>query len=183
MESNGDDRKTTTYCVTGANGDIGSWLVKFLLERGYIVHATLRDLVIIVKLKAASSDNLNIFKPSGEEMNGLYYSELIFKMMAALTAPLRAVTESSMELDISPNHVNFGMTFSFHSKVVDPAIKAVRNVLGSCLLSKSVKRVVFTSSISSLKAKDENERWRSIVDQICKTPIDHVLNKSKWMGK
>ncbi|KAL0873187.1 hypothetical protein Bca101_022892 [Brassica carinata] len=175
MESNGDDRKTTTYCVTGANGDIGSWLVKFLLERGYIVHATLRDLV---KLKAASSDNLNIFKPSGEEMNGLYYSELIFKMMAALTAPLRAVTESSMELDISPNHVNFEYV---QSKVVDPAIKAVRNVLGSCLLSKSVKRVVFTSSISSLKAKDENERWRSIVDQICKTPIDHVLNKSKWM--
>ncbi|KAH0942035.1 hypothetical protein HID58_001672, partial [Brassica napus] len=48
-------------------------------------------------------------------------------------------------------------------KVIDPAIKGVRNVLGSCLKSKSVKRVVFTSSISTLTSKDENERWRSIL--------------------
>jgi hypothetical protein len=32
-----------TYCVTGATGYIGSWLVKTLLERGYKVHATVRD--------------------------------------------------------------------------------------------------------------------------------------------
>lgn len=67
------------------------------------------------------------------------------------------------------------------SKVIDPAIKGVRNVLGSCLKSKSVKRVVFTSSISTLTAKDENERWRSVVDETCKTPIDHVL-KTKASG-
>ncbi|CAF2150223.1 unnamed protein product [Brassica rapa subsp. narinosa] len=81
---------------------------------------------------------------------------------------------ASMEFDISPNHVNLGTTFLFHKetgfesqsyvqgKVIDPAIKGVRNVLGSCLKSKSVKRVVFTSSISTLTSKDENERWRSI---------------------
>ena len=33
----------TTYCVTGATGYIGSWLVETLLERGYTVHATVRD--------------------------------------------------------------------------------------------------------------------------------------------
>lgn len=31
-------------CVTGAAGFIGSWLVKLLLARGYVVHATVRDL-------------------------------------------------------------------------------------------------------------------------------------------
>ena len=31
------------FCVTGATGYIGSWLVNSLLQRGYIVHATLRD--------------------------------------------------------------------------------------------------------------------------------------------
>ncbi|KOM42512.1 hypothetical protein LR48_Vigan05g011600 [Vigna angularis] len=30
-------------CVTGASGYIASWLVKFLLERGYTVNATVRD--------------------------------------------------------------------------------------------------------------------------------------------
>ena len=32
-----------TYCVTGATGYIGSWLVKLLLDRGYTVHAAVRD--------------------------------------------------------------------------------------------------------------------------------------------
>lgn len=34
---------TPTYCVTGATGYIGSWLVNTLLQRGYMVHATARD--------------------------------------------------------------------------------------------------------------------------------------------
>lgn len=34
---------STTFCVTGATGYIGSWLVAALLQRGYTVHATVRD--------------------------------------------------------------------------------------------------------------------------------------------
>jgi nucleoside-diphosphate-sugar epimerase len=30
-------------CVTGGSGYIASWLVKFLLQRGYTVRATIRD--------------------------------------------------------------------------------------------------------------------------------------------
>lgn len=30
-------------CVTGSGGYIASWLVKFLLSRGYTVHGTVRD--------------------------------------------------------------------------------------------------------------------------------------------
>jgi nucleoside-diphosphate-sugar epimerase len=30
--------------VTGASGYIASWIVKFLLQRGYTVRATIRDL-------------------------------------------------------------------------------------------------------------------------------------------
>ena len=32
-----------TVCVTGASGYIASWLVKFLLHRGYTVKASVRD--------------------------------------------------------------------------------------------------------------------------------------------
>lgn len=31
-------------CVTGGSGYIGSWLLCFLLQRGYTVHATVKDL-------------------------------------------------------------------------------------------------------------------------------------------
>ena len=37
------DATPGTVCVTGAAGFIGSWLVMRLLERGYIVRATVRD--------------------------------------------------------------------------------------------------------------------------------------------
>ncbi|CAI0399793.1 unnamed protein product [Linum tenue] len=33
-----------TVCVTGGSGCIGSWLISLLLDRGYTVHATVKDL-------------------------------------------------------------------------------------------------------------------------------------------
>lgn len=38
------NRAGEVVCVTGGSGYIGSWLVRFLLERGYTVHATIKDL-------------------------------------------------------------------------------------------------------------------------------------------
>ncbi|KAM1018189.1 hypothetical protein FF1_039700 [Malus domestica] len=35
--------ETRTVCVTGASGNIASWLVKLLLQKGYTVKATVRD--------------------------------------------------------------------------------------------------------------------------------------------
>lgn len=37
------ESKFEVVCVTGAAGFIGSWLVMRLLERGYVVRATVRD--------------------------------------------------------------------------------------------------------------------------------------------
>lgn len=39
----GEEDGLITYCVTGATGYIGSWLVKSLLQKGYRVHGTVRD--------------------------------------------------------------------------------------------------------------------------------------------
>lgn len=69
------------------------------------------------------------------------------------------------------------------SNIIDPAIKGTLNLLKACLKSKSVKRVVFTSSISTLTAKDGAGNWRAVVDESCQTPIDHVWNTkaSGWV--
>lgn len=43
MKDNVNGSSGTTVCVTGAAGFIGSWLIMRLLERGYVVRATVRD--------------------------------------------------------------------------------------------------------------------------------------------
>ena len=54
-------------CVTGASGYIASWLVKLLLQRGYTVRATVRDLgpslSLFVILRTASHDFIAIAIP------------------------------------------------------------------------------------------------------------------------
>lgn len=39
-----------TVCVTGASGYVASWLVKFLLHRGYTVKASVRDPGLLLPL-------------------------------------------------------------------------------------------------------------------------------------
>jgi len=66
MELQGEESKTATYCVTGASGYIGSWLVKSLLQRGYTVHATLRDLGIFLFSNFVYIESFRYFTQSFE---------------------------------------------------------------------------------------------------------------------
>ncbi|XP_028126225.1 putative anthocyanidin reductase [Camellia sinensis] len=61
-----------------------------------------------------------------------------------------------------------------HTNVIEPAINGTLNLLKSCLKTPPVKRVVFTSSISTMTAKDSPGKWRSVVDESCQNPIDRV---------
>lgn len=69
------------------------------------------------------------------------------------------------------------------SNVLLPATKGTLNLLNSCLKSKSVRRVVFTSSVSTITAKDSMGNWRPVVDESCQAPIDHVRSTkaSGWV--
>ncbi|KAG4978285.1 hypothetical protein AAZX31_13G268500 [Glycine max] len=62
---------SATYCVTGATGYLGSWLVEALLERGYTVHATVRD-----------HDSNGKWKPLVDESCQIQ-SELVLKTQAS----------------------------------------------------------------------------------------------------
>ncbi|XP_057444682.1 putative anthocyanidin reductase [Lotus japonicus] len=67
--------------------------------------------------------------------------------------------------------------------IIDPAIKGTINLLRSCLNSNSVKRVVFTSSISTITAKDSNGKWKPFVDECCQIQTNNVCNTkaSGWV--
>ncbi|KAJ8436203.1 hypothetical protein Cgig2_006890 [Carnegiea gigantea] len=69
------------------------------------------------------------------------------------------------------------------SNIIDPAIKGTLNLLKSCTRTKSVKRVVLTSSISTITAKDTNGNWIPVVDESCQVQVDHVWNTraSGWV--
>lgn len=64
------------------------------------------------------------------------------------------------------------------ANVIEPAIRGTLNVLKACLKTNSVRRVIFTSSVSTMTAKDSLGNWRPFVDESCKTPIDLI-----WRNK
>ena len=70
------------------------------------------------------------------------------------------------------------------ANIIDPAIQGALNLLKSCLKSNSVKRVVFTSSVSTITAKDSDGKWKPIVDESCQEQAEHVWNTqaSGWVS-
>ena len=69
------------------------------------------------------------------------------------------------------------------ANIIDPSIKGTLNLLKSCMNSSSVKRVVLTSSISTITAKDSNGKWKPVVDESCQIQTEHVLKiqASGWV--
>nr|KJB13545.1 hypothetical protein B456_002G081300 [Gossypium raimondii] len=161
-----------TCCVTGATGYIGSWLVKLLLERGYKVHATVRNPEKALHLLQLwnGGDRLRLFKADLLEEGS--FDEAVKGCNGVFHVA------ASMEFDANTNE---NIESYVRSNIINPAIKGTENLLKSCLKSKTVKRVVFTSSISTITAKDSNGNWRSVVDESCQTTIDPVLNAKVYV--
>lgn len=124
--------------VTGANGYVGSWIVKKLLDEGITVHAAVRnpdnqDKVGHLKdIAQQTGGNLKLFKADlltpdsyKEAMNGcdvVFHAASPFKL---------SVSDPQKEL-------------------VDPAKLGTRNVLETVNKVHSVKRVVLTSSCAAI---------------------------------
>lgn len=160
--------------MTGATGYIGSWLVKSLLQRGCTVHATFRN-----------PDKASHFLESwqGRVRLSLFRADLLED--GSFDEAVRGCdgvfhVSASMEFGV-PALQNLDSYVKTH--ITDPAVKGTLNVLKACLKTNTVKRIVFTSSISTLTAKDSSGRWVPVVDESCQTPIDKVLTTkaSGWV--
>ncbi|CAH1444462.1 unnamed protein product [Lactuca virosa] len=169
----GGDGGGRTYCVTGATGYIGSWLVKSLLEKGYSVHATVRNPANcdhFLKLWRGG-DRLRLFKAD------LHEERSFDDAVQGCHGVFHVAASMDIVLPPTNNHD------SVQSNIIDPLIKGALNILKSCLRSKSVKRVVFTSSISTMTALNNDGEWLPVVDESCRIPIDVVWNtkSSGWV--
>ncbi|TKW23097.1 hypothetical protein SEVIR_4G271400v4 [Setaria viridis] len=153
-------------CVTGSTGYVGSWLVRTLLRRGYRVHATARDTGKAWRVFAAveGGDRLRVFRADmGEDGS----------FDAAVTGCVALFhVAASMELHVSPGHDNVDKCV--RSNVLEPATRGTINVLQSCVHAGTVRRVVFTSSISTLTAVDTEGRRKAAVDESCLRDLGDV---------
>nr|GMC82334.1 cinnamoyl-CoA reductase 1-like [Ipomoea batatas] len=127
-------------CVTGASGFIASWLVKLLLRRDYTVHATVRS------LKDPNKVSHLLALDGAKERLHLFEADLLEKnSFDDAINGCEGVFHTASPVSFSPSATK--------TELVDPALKGTLNVLGSCVRTPSVKRVVVTSSTASIFVK------------------------------
>ncbi|KAJ4835204.1 Tetraketide alpha-pyrone reductase 2 [Turnera subulata] len=145
------------YCVTGGTGFIAAYLVKSLLERGHTVRATVRDPEDVAKVGF-----LQDFGGAKERLK-LVKADLL--------------QEGSFDEAIQ------GVDGVFHTAspatLIDPCIKGTLNVLSSCSKSATVKRVVLTSSCSSIRYRDDVEQVSPLNESHWSDP-DYCKRHNLW---
>lgn len=121
--------------VTGGTGYLGSWIVKYLLEKGYDVQLPVRD-----KAKTFKYDYLEKIANNTAGSLTIWEADLL--------------KEGSYDEAMQDCEVVYHSASPFSMKVknpqkqlVDPALKGTKNVLSSVNKTPSVKRVVLTSSV------------------------------------
>ncbi|XP_017979903.1 PREDICTED: cinnamoyl-CoA reductase 2-like [Theobroma cacao] len=140
-------------CVTGARGFLASWIIKFLLLKGYHVHGTVRDpgddKNAHLKELDKASENLQLFQTDLLNSDGLCAAIAgctgVFHV-ASPAPPADAVINSE--------------------ELMEPAVTGTRNVLDACLKTE-VKKVVVVSSIGAIAL---NPKW----------PKGQVMNENCW---
>ncbi|PIA25901.1 hypothetical protein AQUCO_10400011v1 [Aquilegia coerulea] len=152
-------------CVTGGGGYQASWLIKLLLSKGYMVHATVRDpndeKNAHLKKFEKASENLLLFKADLLDYDNLCsaIAGCIGVFHVASPVPPTSVQNPEVEL-------------------IEPAVTGTSNVLKACSLS-NVNRVVVVSSIAAIIL---NPNWPKdrIMDESCWSDKEYCKTTEKW---
>ncbi|XP_010432286.1 PREDICTED: tetraketide alpha-pyrone reductase 1-like [Camelina sativa] len=166
------DQAKGKVCVTGASGFLASWLVKRLLLDGYEVIGTVRDpgnekkLAHLWKLEGAK-ERLRLVKADlvedGSFDNAIMGCQGVFHTASPVLKP----------------------TSNPEDEILRPAIEGTLNVLRSCRKNQSLKRVVLTSSSSTVRIRDDFDPnipldesvWTSV--ELCKRfQVWYALSKT-----
>ncbi|GMN43092.1 hypothetical protein TIFTF001_012301 [Ficus carica] len=161
------DGEKGTVCVTGGTGFIGSWLIKKLLDHGYSVRTTVRshpeqkrDLSFLTSLPEAT-EKLKILN-------------------ADLGDPesFGAAIEGCVGVFHVANPVDFENKES-EEIVTKRAIDGALGILKACFDSKTVKKVVYTSSASAVVFNGKN---LDVMDESFWSDVDYVRTLNSPAG-
>ncbi|CAL0329367.1 unnamed protein product [Lupinus luteus] len=157
-------------CVTGASGYIASWIVNFLLQRGYTVRATVRDPTNpkktqhLVNLDGAK-ERLQLFKADllqeGSFDSAIQGCDGVFHTASPVPPPAANIQNPQAE-------------------VIEPAVKGTLNVLKSCAKSPSVKRIILTSSMAAAIYNGRPLSPEVEIDETWFSNPDFCLETKKW---
>ncbi|XP_028758802.1 cinnamoyl-CoA reductase 1-like [Neltuma alba] len=151
MESNTGNGKLV--CVTGASGFLASWLVKFLLLRGYSVKGTVRD----------PNDSKKVSHLL--ELEGAKERLHLMKANLLEEGSFDSAVEGCEGVFHTASPVNFAVDIDPQTELIEPAVKGTLNVLKSCVKSPSVKRVVLTSSMATVLYNGKPRAPEVVVDE------------------
>ncbi|EMS49381.1 Dihydroflavonol-4-reductase [Triticum urartu] len=153
-------------CVTGGSGYIASWLVKFLLQRGYTVRATVRDTAdpkktLHLQALDGAKDRLHLFKAS-------------------------LLEEGSFDATVAGCDCVFHTASPFYHNVkdpkaelLDPAVDGTLNVLRSCKKA-SIKRVIVTSSMAAVAYNGKPRTPDVVVDETWFSSAEVCEKNKQW---
>ncbi|EOA24408.1 hypothetical protein CARUB_v10017659mg [Capsella rubella] len=153
-----------TVCVTGANGFIGSWIIRTLVEKGYTkIHASIypgSDPTHLLNLPGSES-KIKIFEAD------LLDSDAISRAIDGCTGVFHVASPCTLDPPVNPE-----------KELVEPAVKGTINVLEAAKRF-NVRRVVITSSISALVP---NPSWPGSVpvDESSWTDLEYCKSMQKW---
>ncbi|KAF0907195.1 hypothetical protein E2562_015704 [Oryza meyeriana var. granulata] len=161
---------TSRVCVTGASGYIATCLIKKLLERGCIVHATLRNLSDekktepLIRLHGAV-DRLVLFEAD------MYDADTFEPAIAGCEFVFLVATP----LYHDPCSTKYKNT-------TEAAVDAMNIILQQCERSKTVRRVIHTASVTAASPlREDGDGYKDFINESCWTPLDDSNGYSNAM--
>ena len=153
--------------MTGANGYLGSHIVKQLLEKNYVVHAAVRD---------ANSPRVShlLTLPGADERLKLFsIGDLTTANFEDCTSGCSAVFHTA-----TPLTVKFGENDGKRD-IYDPALKSTQELLNSIERNAdTVKCIILTSSMSAVAPYPEPK----IKDESCWSDSERQKSRGNWYG-